>query len=46
VLSAVLASIHNVRFYQRLMEQARHAIEQNTYESWRSGFLDEYAQGR
>jgi len=46
VLSAVLASIHNVRFYQRLMEQARHAIEQNSYEAWRSGFLDEYAKRR
>lgn len=44
VLSAVLASIHNVRFYQRLMEQARRAIEQDAYEAWRRGFLQEYAR--
>jgi queuine/archaeosine tRNA-ribosyltransferase len=35
-----------VRFYQRLMEEARRAIEQDAYEAWRSGFLAEYARGR
>ncbi len=46
VLSAVLASIHNVRFYQRLMEQARQAIEQDAYAAWRAEFLAEYERGR
>jgi queuine tRNA-ribosyltransferase len=42
ILSAVLTSIHNVRFYQRLMEAARGAIRSGGYEDWRRAFLGEY----
>jgi queuine tRNA-ribosyltransferase len=42
ILSAVLASIHNVRFYQRLMEGARAAVLAGDYEGWRRGFLEGY----
>jgi queuine tRNA-ribosyltransferase len=31
MLGPTLLSIHNLTFYQRLMEQARHAIEQHEY---------------
>jgi len=30
----VLVSLHNLRFYQRLMAQARQAISEDRYESW------------
>jgi queuine tRNA-ribosyltransferase len=39
ILGAVLASVHNVHFYQRLMEGARSAILAGEYESWRREFL-------
>jgi queuine tRNA-ribosyltransferase len=42
VLSAVLCSIHNVHFYQRLMRRAREAILEGRYGEFRSGFLSEY----
>jgi queuine tRNA-ribosyltransferase len=42
VLSAILCSIHNVRFYQRLMQRARQAIEEDRYGKWRREFLSEY----
>ena len=42
VLSAILCSAHNVRFYQRLMERAREAIEQGAYDAFREQFLAEY----
>ncbi|MEN8185104.1 MAG: tRNA guanosine(34) transglycosylase Tgt [Myxococcota bacterium] len=42
VLGAILASVHNVRFYQRLVQQARQAIQQDAYAQWRDGFLREY----
>ena len=45
VLSAILASIHNVRFYQRLVGEARVAILARRYEEWRSAFLAEYQRG-
>jgi queuine tRNA-ribosyltransferase len=43
VLSAVLASIHNVRFYQRLMERAREAIRRGEYHAFQREFLAEYS---
>jgi len=43
VLSAVLASIHNVRFYQRLMERAREAIRRGEYDAFQREFLAEYS---
>jgi queuine tRNA-ribosyltransferase len=45
VLSAILASIHNVHFYQRLVQEARAAIVARRYEEWRTGFLAEYQRG-
>jgi queuine tRNA-ribosyltransferase len=45
VLSAILTSIHNVRFYQRLVQEARAAIQAGRYEDWRAGFLAEYQRG-
>jgi queuine tRNA-ribosyltransferase len=42
VLSAILASIHNVRFYQRMVAGARAAIASNDFEAFRSDFLDAY----
>jgi queuine tRNA-ribosyltransferase len=45
ILSAVLASVHNVRFYQRLMEGARSAILAGDYEAWRREFLAGYRSG-
>jgi len=42
ILSAILCSIHNVRFYQRLVAGARQAIQARRYEAWRSEFLESY----
>jgi queuine tRNA-ribosyltransferase len=42
VLSAVLASIHNVHFYEQLVRRARAAIVAGSYEAFRSGFLAGY----
>jgi len=44
VLSAILASIHNVRFYQRLMGDARAAILAGRFSEWRREFLAEYSR--
>ena len=43
ILSAILASIHNVRFYQRLVRDARAAIVEDRFEDCRSAFLEAYA---
>jgi queuine tRNA-ribosyltransferase len=43
VLSAILASIHNVHFYERLMSDARAAILAGRFAAWRREFLAEYA---
>jgi queuine tRNA-ribosyltransferase len=45
ILSAILASIHNVRFYQRLLCDARAAIAAGDFEAWRGGFLAGYRAG-
>jgi queuine tRNA-ribosyltransferase len=46
ILSAILVSIHNVRFYQRLVAGAREAIAVGRFEAWRKGFLTDYAPTR
>jgi queuine tRNA-ribosyltransferase len=46
ILSAILVSIHNVRFYQRLVAGAREAIAAGRFEAWRRGFLADYAPAR
>jgi len=43
VLSAILCSTHNVRFYQRLMQRAREAIEADAYADFQREFLEEYS---
>lgn len=45
VTSAILASIHNVRFYQRLVAEAREAVLAGGYDAWREAFLADYATG-
>jgi queuine tRNA-ribosyltransferase len=45
VLSAILLSVHNVRFYQRLVAAARRAIRAGDYDGWRGDFLARYARG-
>jgi queuine tRNA-ribosyltransferase len=42
ILSAILASIHNVHFYQALVRGAREAIRAGRYPDWRREFLDAY----
>ncbi len=42
VLSAILASIHNLRFYQRLMAGARAAIREGRFAEYRREFLGAY----
>jgi queuine tRNA-ribosyltransferase len=43
ILSAILASIHNVHFYESLVREARNAILAGRFGGWRSAFLAEYA---
>jgi len=43
ILSAILASAHNVRFYQRLVQDARRAILEDRYDAHRREFLRAYA---
>jgi queuine tRNA-ribosyltransferase len=45
VLSAILCSVHNVRFYETLVGDARAAIVQGNYEEWRRSFLETYTGG-
>jgi queuine tRNA-ribosyltransferase len=45
VLSAILASIHNVHFYQDLMGRCRAAIEQGAFVTFKQEFLGEYRKG-
>ncbi len=44
ILSAILVSIHNVRFYERLVQNARAAIVGGRFEDWRREFLAEYVR--
>ncbi|MFA5515668.1 MAG: tRNA guanosine(34) transglycosylase Tgt [Desulfuromonadales bacterium] len=45
ILSAILAAIHNVRFYLKMMEEARQAIEAGSYSAFKADFLGEYGYG-
>ena len=42
VLSAILCAAHNVRFYQRLMQRAREAIDNDRYELFQRDFIEKY----
>ena len=46
ILGTILGAVHNVRFYQRLMAEARDAITAARFSAWKSAFLDEYGGGR
>jgi len=45
ILSAILGSIHNVRFYQRLVHEAREAIRSRSFAAFRDEFLAGYERG-
>jgi queuine tRNA-ribosyltransferase len=45
ILSAILASLHNVHFYQRLVRDAREAVLEGRFEEFRSSFLRSYSEG-
>ncbi|MFQ5510944.1 MAG: tRNA guanosine(34) transglycosylase Tgt [Candidatus Krumholzibacteriia bacterium] len=42
MLGPALATVHNLRFYCRIMEEMREAIENDTFAKWRSDFTMEY----
>jgi len=42
ILGAQLASIHNVRFFLKLMEQIRQAIIEDRFVEYKKSFLDKY----
>ena len=42
ILSAILASVHNVRFYQRLVGDARRAILEGGFAEFREAFMADY----
>lgn len=42
LLGSVLATLHNVTFYQDLMRSIRRAIAEGVYDEFRRAFLDEY----
>jgi queuine tRNA-ribosyltransferase len=44
VLSAILASIHNVHFYLNMMAEIRTAIEEDRFAQYKRAFLDEYRE--
>jgi queuine tRNA-ribosyltransferase len=46
VLSATLASIHNVQFYLDMMAEVRTSIEQGRFASYKQEFLAEYQKGK
>jgi queuine tRNA-ribosyltransferase len=45
VLSAILASIHNVHFYLNLMSEIRSAIEEDRFAGYKRDFLGAYMEG-
>jgi queuine tRNA-ribosyltransferase len=45
MLGAILASLHNVRFYQRLMRDIRAALASNAYDGFRTAFRRRYEGG-
>jgi len=45
ILSAILCSLHNVRFYQRLVRDMREAITGDAFDAFRKEFLAGYRSG-
>lgn len=46
MLACTLLSIHNVRFFQILVEQARRHIEQGDFEKWSADWIARYEAGK
>ncbi|HEY2775465.1 MAG TPA: tRNA guanosine(34) transglycosylase Tgt [Candidatus Binatia bacterium] len=46
MLAAILCSLHNVRFYQRLMRDIRAALAADAYEEFRTKFRARYVEKR
>ena len=44
MLGPILLSIHNLRFYQRLMSDIREHIERGDFASWAACEMNKYAQ--
>lgn len=42
---AMLATVHNLRFYLKMMEGMRQAVGEGRFERWREGFLSRYSGG-
>jgi len=45
ILAAQLATLHNLRFYFKLMEDIRNAIKQDTFLEFKKRFLEKYLVG-
>ena len=45
ILAAQLATIHNLRFYLKLMEDSRRAILENRFCDFKKAFLEKYNSG-
>ncbi len=46
VLSAILASIHNVHFYLNMMSEIRSSIEEGRFKQYKETFLESYLKGK
>ena len=44
MLGPILLSIHNLRFYQRLMQEIRHNISKNSFGPWASQQIEKFRQ--
>ena len=45
MLGPMLASIHNLHYYQNLMQEMRDALEADSYSAWVAQFHADRAQG-
>ena len=43
-LASMLATIHNLHYYQTLMQEIRQAIEKNQFEDFRAAFYRQRSQ--
>jgi queuine tRNA-ribosyltransferase len=44
ILASMLATIHNLHYYQTLMKEIRQAIEKNEFEAFRTAFYAQRSQ--
>ena len=45
ILGVRLLTLHNLYFYQKLMKDIRHAIEQNAFAAFKQEFITKFSQG-